>query len=79
MKVVPIKPEVNEDLVEKLEEFLGMAKSGELTEGACIFYARDGSLYTWFSETEDNFRRIAHLHRLIHHMQIKLDKQGQLT
>ena len=73
IRSVEFRPEVNAELVKKLEEILSMAKSGELTGGAFAAPCRDGSAISAYVPTENRLLEIAALSRLLHRLHLAMD------
>ena len=73
------KAEPVPDIVEKCEELLARAKSGELRE-ICfvVMVGNSGGYDSWASATEDSARQIGQVCRLAHRMQRNIDRDSGL-
>ena len=74
IRSVEFRPEVNAELVKKLEGALARAKSGELTGGHFAGATRDGSAIMLMAYGIDRLRELAAITRLKHRLQLDLDE-----
>lgn len=74
IRSVEFRPEVNAELVKKLEGALARAKSGELTGGHFAGTLRDGSVVMIYASGDDRLRGLAAVARLMHRLQLDLDE-----
>lgn len=73
LTIVPIKPIVDKDALEKVENLLERIKRGEIT---CIAYCatlKDGGIATGFSRLSDVWRTLGALDYLMHRIRLNQD------
>lgn len=73
VRKVDFRPEVNENLVSILKQFLAEAEAGTLESGAFCGANRDGSLTSAISESADVPRVLAAVVRVQHRLLIGMD------
>lgn len=72
--IVEFKTRVNANCVERLEELLEMARTGDIQDVAACSTRPDGSVVTMLSRTENSLLRLAAVSRLLHRMHESIDE-----
>lgn len=67
-RIVPLFKPVNAECVRILREALRLAEEGAAIEVAIVFKCNDGSIFTDFTKSENQFERIGHVNRLLYRM-----------
>ena len=73
VREVKFRPDVNDSLVTALRDLLSMAEAGELVTGYFAGYSKDGCVHSHYSASEDRFKDIAAIHRMLHRLNIAMD------
>jgi len=73
-KIVEFKTRVSADCVERLEELLALARTGDIQDVAACSTRPDGSVITLLSKTENSLLRLAAVSRLLHRMHESIDE-----
>ena len=76
MKVVELKKPVDTDIVAQLEALLSDAKDGEITEFSYIAMKRNGEHVSFLSKTADNMMRVGQVCRLLHRVNLSVDRDS---
>lgn len=75
VRLVDVRPVVNEDVVSILEEALSAARCGDLASVMLVGFLSDGGALTSFSATDDVWRDLALLRRLEYRMMSSMDAE----
>lgn len=81
MKVVALDPKANarREVVEMAQLIIKLAEDGKLTDLTWCACRADGGVETGYTPTDDQWRRISAVSRLLHRLHVSADESADVT